>query len=142
MVNTKKINLSRGHMKSQRLKQHVQGLQRAAPHTLHMHYGFQFIVLMGLLSVSTSVSLRLLLSVGLFSFHWFVLPNFNVMISFVFFLTIFYYFLLKTVFLLMSDRKGVDLERRKEGEGLEGVEGEDSIIQIHCVKTGSLFNKR
>jgi hypothetical protein len=42
----------------------------------------------------------------------------------------------------MSDRKGVDLERRKEGEGLEGVEGEDSIIQIHCVKTGSLFNKR
>lgn len=92
--------------------------------------------------MSTSVSLRLLLSVGLFSFHWFVLPNFNVMISFVFFLTIFYYFLLKTVFLLMSDRKGVDLERRKEGEGLEGVEGEDSIIQIHCVKTGSLFNKR
>lgn len=119
MVNTKKINLSRGHMKSQRLKQHVQGLQRAAPHTLHMHYGFQFIVLMGLLSVSTSVSLRLLLSVGLFSFHWFVLPNFNVMISFVFFS---YYILLFSLEDFFSSnerqkRSGSGEEERRGGTG-------------------------
>lgn len=52
-----------------------------APGPLSIYYGFQLSVLIVFLSVLTTGSLKLVRSLGLFCFSWFVLFNFSVMDS-------------------------------------------------------------
>lgn len=49
---------------------------------------------------------------------------------------------LETCSFLMRGRRGVDLEGRGGGEGLEGAEGGKTIIGIYCIRRESKFNKR
>jgi hypothetical protein len=43
-------------------------------------------------------------------------------------------YLLETCYFLVKDRKGLYLEGRKGGKVLRGVEGEETIIRIYCMK--------
>lgn len=63
---------------------------------LHLYYGLQFNIFMGLLSVWTSESLNLVPSLGLFFFCLFVLPNVSV--------TVFIFVLLYFVIFVKSER--------------------------------------
>ena len=51
-------------------------------------------------------------------------------------------YLLEACSFLMRDRKGVDLDGRRGGEELGGVEGGETIIRIYYVRKKSIFNKR
>lgn len=76
------INENKSYMKSQRLNQHIHVLHRSAAVPLCIYYSFQFTILwcvqvckqMGLWSLG--------LLLGSFSFHWFVLSNFNMIVLF------------------------------------------------------------
>ena len=50
-------------------------------------------------------------------------------------------YLLETYSFLIRDR-GVDPERRRNGESLGGREGRESVIQVHCMRKESIFNKQ
>ena len=63
---------------------------RLMHHALCMYYGFQFSVIIGLWSVWMSGSLILVPYLRLFSFSWFALSNFNLMVfvlSYIYFLS-------------------------------------------------------
>ena len=50
-------------------------------------------------------------------------------------------YLLEACSFLMTDRKGVDPEKRRGGEELGGVQGRESIIRVYCIKKDSILNK-
>lgn len=73
-----------------------------------MYYDFQFSVLTESLSVQTTESLTLMHFLGLFIFYWFVLSNVNAIVfvlSYVYFVLLYYYLFEACSFFLMSDRK-------------------------------------
>ena len=43
-------------------------------------------------------------------------------------------YLLEACSFLMRDRKGVDLDGRDGGEELGGVEGEETVICVYCMR--------
>lgn len=51
-------------------------------------------------------------------------------------LAFFYYFLIFSYF-LMGDRNGVDPGRKESGEELAGVEGEESVFRLYCMRKES-----
>ena len=48
--------------------------------------------------------------------------------------------LLESYSFLMRNRKGVNLEG--SGEKVGGVEGQETVLRIYCMRKESIFNKR
>lgn len=40
----------------------------------------------------------------------------------------------------MTEGKGMDLDRRRGGEVLAGIEGEETVLRIYCVRGENLFS--
>lgn len=91
--------------------------------------GFQFCVFMRSLSMRRGASVSESITVSC-TFSWAVFLLFVLSCSFLF--VLFYYCPSNDCFLRRL-RKGVDLEGRRGGEKLEGVEGRETIVRIYCV---------
>ena len=86
-----------------------------------------------------AVSLIHVPSPGLFSFHWFALSNFEVILSYCFVLG---YYLLEACYFLMRDRKGVDLDGRRSVEDLAEVDKGESVIRTYYMRKNLFLMKR
>lgn len=51
------------------------------------------------------------------------------------------YYSLDACLFLMRDRKGVDADRRQDGEELRRIGGGENIVRLYCMKK-NIFNKR
>ena len=62
------------------------------------------------------------------------------LIRFIFYFTMFGCYLLGVCAFLISNRKGVDPEKRRSGEELGRVGGDETIIKIYCMRKESILN--
>lgn len=113
------------------------GPTQVAQDSLCIYYSFQFRGFLDFLGVWTSVSLIPVPSLGLLSFYWFVLSNFNALVFVVSYYILFYYtFILSDRSLFFSNEKQKRSRSRWNGgvEELEGVEVEDRSKHIFVRK--------
>lgn len=87
-----------------------------------------------------SGSLILCLLLELLSCCWVSLSSFDVMVFVLFYFVMFGSYILEACSFLMKGRKGVNLEGRGVWEGLDRIEGGETIIKIYYMRKEIVFN--
>lgn len=132
----KALSICQANLK--RLKQLAHDLHRTAPATLHICY------------MTSSLSflweswvcgwgrfLSHVTSLGFFSFYLVAVSKFDVMVFLFSYYILFFKFCcfcLENCSSIVGDRKGVDPDRRVGGKKLGGVEVEETVINIYCMR--------